>query len=125
MMEEVMGSAPRLNFGGVAVADLRGFAPPQEGGKFDQGAFPGLQPVAFKMGVAYLALIRTRTGDPDGSLKVVLGGCDPVLPSHQEAVGAFKKAAEGETGLRKVSGVCRGLRLGQKRISLSPCSERS
>ena len=89
-MEHALLHAPRIVLGGVSVVDLRGHAPPTTQGKFDQGAFPLLQPVAFKAGLPYLALIRTREGDALGPLKVVVGGLDPLCKGHPEAVIAFK-----------------------------------
>ena len=71
---EALLQAPVLELGGVQLRDLRGLPIPEKQADKDVGPLKALPPIASRLGVGYLAPIRTRIGDIDGALKWVIGG---------------------------------------------------
>lgn len=70
-----LAAAPRIDIGGGGqVTDLRGLPLPETRGAFDAGALPGLLVAGLASELAYVSEVRTRAADPNGPVKVVLGG---------------------------------------------------
>lgn len=72
----ILAEGTRIRTSGEGrVVDLSDYIPmlPQEQGEADAG-IPGLRVAALVKSVAYIAPVRTRAGDPNGPLKIVIGG---------------------------------------------------